>query len=55
MVLAHKVGGKEQDTAFILTAETKREGVLKAGVKATVHYRIEGGKNIATAVLGPKK
>jgi hypothetical protein len=59
LVLKHKVGGKEQDTTFIVNADTKKEGELKAGEKATVHYKAENGQNVATSVkvtaAAPKK
>jgi len=55
MVVTHKVGAKEQDTTFVLSADTKKEGDLKAGAKVTVHYKVEAGKNIATIVAAAKK
>jgi hypothetical protein len=55
LVVAHKVSGKEQDISFVLNADTKKEGDLKDGAKVTVHYKMEGGKNIATIVTVAKK
>jgi hypothetical protein len=55
LVVSHKVGGKEQETTFVLNAQTKREGTMKTGAKVTVHYKVEGGQNIATVVQAPKK
>ena len=55
LVIVHKVGTKEQETTFVLNADTKKEGDLKVGAKVTVHYKVEGGLNIATIVAGPKK
>ncbi len=50
LVLARKVSGKEKDTTFMLNAQTKREGELKSGERATVRYKIENGKDVATMV-----
>jgi len=55
LVVSHKMGGKEQDTTFVLNPETRREGMMKVGAKVTVHYKVEGTQNIATVVQGPKK
>jgi hypothetical protein len=56
LVVTHKVGAKEQDTTFVLNADTKKEGDVKAGAKVTVHYKVEGGKDIATIVaVAPAK
>jgi hypothetical protein len=50
LVLSHKVKGKTQEMSFSLSADTQKTGDLKAGAKATVHYRTENGENVATAV-----
>ena len=50
LVLEHKVQGKATKTTFVLNADTKIEGKLAAKGKATVHYKVEGGQNIATMV-----
>ena len=50
LVLSHKVKGKEEETTFMLNDQTKREGELKAGEKATVHYKVENGQDMATMV-----
>src|SRR5512135_1982504 len=50
LVLEHKVQGKDTKTTFVLNAETKKEGKLAPKGKATVHYKVEGGQNIATMV-----
>ena len=50
LVLEHKVQGKDTKTTFVLNAETKKEGKLAPKGKATVHYKVEGGQNIATIV-----
>jgi hypothetical protein len=50
LVIEHKVQGKETKTTFVLNAETKKEGKLAPNGKATVHYKVEGGQNIATMV-----
>jgi len=50
LVLSHMVKGKEEQTTFVLNDQTKKEGNLQAGTKAMVHYRVEGGQNIATLV-----
>ncbi len=50
LVLEHKVQGKDTKTTFVLNAETKKEGKLAPKGKATVHYKVEDGQNIATMV-----
>ncbi len=50
LVLSHKVKGKEEQTSFAVNQETKREGDLAAGAKATVHYTSNAGENTATSV-----
>ena len=52
LVLTHKVRGKEVQTTFMINDQTKKEGELKPGDKAMVHYRVENGKDIATMVKG---
>jgi hypothetical protein len=54
LVVAHKVGAKEQETTFVLNADTKKEGDMKVGAKVTVHYKVEAGQNIATIVTAKK-
>jgi hypothetical protein len=55
LVLTHKVSGKDQDITFVLNAQTKKTGTIKVGEKVVVHYKVEGGQNIATVVAGGKK
>jgi len=50
LVLSHRVKGKSEQTSFSLTPATQRKGELKAGSKATVHYNIENGQDVATLV-----
>ena len=50
LVLSHKVKGKMEETTFLLNDQTKKEGGLKAGEKATVHYMIHDNQDIATMV-----
>jgi uncharacterized protein YxeA len=50
LVLSHKVNGKEEQTTFVMNDQTQKKGELRSGEKATVHYRVEGGQNIATMV-----
>jgi hypothetical protein len=50
LVLSHKVKGKAQEMSFDLTPSTHKTGKLQAGSKATVHYRVENGNNVATDV-----
>ncbi len=50
LVLSHKVRGKEEQTTFVMNDQTKREGNLMSGEKATVHYRTQNNENIATMV-----
>lgn len=61
LALTHSVKGKEETTTFVLNDQTKKKGDLKAGEKATVHYMVENGQNVATSVtvsaakMAPKK
>lgn len=50
LVVTSEVNGKRQLTTFVLDAGTKRVGELKKGADATVEYRVEGNRNIATFV-----
>jgi len=50
LVLSHKVKGKEEQTTFMMSDQTKKEGELKAGEKATVHYTVSDNMNMATLV-----
>jgi|WetSurMetagenome_2_1015567.scaffolds.fasta_scaffold263724_2 uncharacterized protein YxeA len=50
LVLTHKVKGKEEQTTFTINDQTHKVGDLKSGEKATVHYKVENGQNIATMV-----
>ncbi len=50
LALSHKVKGKEETTNFVLNEQTKKMGDMKAGEKATVHYMVENGQNVATSV-----
>jgi hypothetical protein len=55
LVLTHKVHGKDEQTTFMMNEQTRKQGELKSGDKATVHYMVEGGQNVATMVKGPGK
>ena len=46
-------GKKDKEMTFDVTADTKVKGEVKEGVKATVTYKKEGDKMIATAISGP--
>ena len=46
-------GAKDKEMTFDVTADTKVKGEVKEGVKATVTYKKEGDKMIATAISGP--
>lgn len=50
LVLSHEVKGKKVETTFVLNPETKQEGTLAVGAKATVHYRVENKEKVATQV-----
>ncbi|MBZ5498977.1 MAG: hypothetical protein LAP85_21470 [Acidobacteriia bacterium] len=50
LVLSHRVKGKEEQSTFLINDQTKKEGDMKAGDRATVHYRVEKGQDIATMV-----
>jgi len=46
--------GKERDSErlkFLMDSETRMEGKLAIGANATVEYRSDDGKNIATRVI----
>ena len=45
-----KVKGKDKETAFEITGDTKVNGEVKVGAKATVMYKKVGDKMIATAI-----
>jgi hypothetical protein len=57
LVLSHKVNGKAEETSFALNSDTKKQGDLAPGAKATVHYTSSpGGDKTATAVkVAPAK
>jgi uncharacterized protein YxeA len=55
LVLTHKVHGKEEQTTFSMNDQTRKQGELKSGDKATVHYKVEAGQNVATMVKGSGK
>ena len=55
LVLTHKVKGKEEQTTYTLNDQTRKVGELKAGEKATVHYKVESGQNVATMVKASGK
>jgi len=48
-----KMKGKDKEMAFDVTADTKVKGEVKEGAKATVTYKKEGDKMVATAISGP--
>jgi hypothetical protein len=50
LVISHKVKGKEEQSTFAMNDQTKKQGDLKTGERATVHYRSENGQNVATVV-----
>ena len=45
-----KVKGKDKEMTFEITADTKVNGEVKVGAKATVMYKKVGDKMIATAI-----
>ena len=48
LVLSH--GKKKMETSFTLNSETKREGTLNPGIRATVWYRRSGNDRVATMI-----
>ena len=51
LVLSHKVNGKAEEDSFALNQDTRKQGDLAPGAKATVHYTsTAGGDKTATAV-----
>lgn len=45
-----KVKGKEKETTFDITGDTKVKGEVKDGAKVTVLYKKDGDKMIATSI-----
>jgi hypothetical protein len=56
LLLERKANGKEQNTDFVLNSDTKKEGTLNKGEKATIYYRMDKKQRIATdvKVMEPK-
>ena len=52
LVLSHKQGTKTENLTFMLDPTTTKKGDMTPGAKATVHYRVENGQNMATSVQG---
>jgi hypothetical protein len=50
LVLDHKAKGKDEKTTFVMNESTRKTGNLAVGAKATVHYMVENGQNVATMV-----
>ena len=50
LTLACQVEGKKQEMSFALDPETQREGTLATGTEATVKFRVENNRRIATFV-----
>ncbi|GEM_PF-3235595 len=50
LVLGVRANGKETRKAFVVNADTKKEGTVKVGARATVTYTAEGDKKVATRV-----
>ncbi len=50
LTLACRVEGKKEEVSFALDPETQREGALKTGAEATVKFRVENSRKIATFV-----
>ena len=51
LVLTHKTkNGKNEETTYALNSSTEKKGDLKAGSKATVHYKSENNERTATSV-----
>jgi hypothetical protein len=50
LTLACQVKGKKQEMSFALDPETQREGTLATGEQATVRFRVENNRKIATFV-----
>ncbi len=45
-----KVKGKDKESSYDLTADTKIQGEIKEGVRVTVMYKKDGNKMVATAI-----
>jgi hypothetical protein len=50
LVLERRWKGKEENTTFVINSDTKKEGTLDKGAKATVYYRMDNKQRIATEV-----
>lgn len=50
LVLLQRANGKEQRIHFLLTSNTKREGIVDKGAQVDVLYRSRNGHRVATLV-----
>lgn len=50
LVLSQGTKRMKKETTFVLDPGTRQEGKLAVGAKATVEYRVENNKSIATSV-----
>jgi len=54
LVLERKTKAGSKDMTFVLNASTQKQGDLKVGEHAVVHYRTENNQEIATMVKAEK-
>jgi|WetSurMetagenome_2_1015567.scaffolds.fasta_scaffold299169_2 hypothetical protein len=54
LTLQAKVKGKNEQEIFVINPETKTTGTLTNGERATVSYKNENGKKVATMVSTSK-
>ena len=50
LVVTKGSGATKKDETFVLNAQTKKEGNLQNGGKATVQYKVDGSNKVATSV-----
>jgi hypothetical protein len=50
LVLDHKWKGKDEKTTFMLNPDTKKEGSIMKGDRASVYYHVENKQRVATDV-----
>jgi hypothetical protein len=50
LVVSQGSGAAKKDETFVLNAQTKKEGNLQTGGKATVQYKVDGSNKVATSV-----
>lgn len=50
LMISRRMKGKNEETSFVLTPETRREGNVETGAQVMVKYRMENNERVATLV-----